>query len=94
MEIEHFIIPWVNSLRLASACGVARNLRAPAPSSVVAVASPATATFLVPKLHLGTHLPRPFHCRSQARITREGSWREMEFRGVQGDVPKCNLGTR
>ena len=48
--------------------------------------------FLAPKLHLGTHLLRQFHCRSRSRA-REGLFhrltaaatnqREIEFRGEQ-----------
>src|SRR5258707_12035830 len=51
---------------------------------------------LVPKLHLGTHLLRQFHCRSRSRA-REGvvhrltaaatSQREMEFREEQEAFP-------
>jgi len=36
--------------------------------------------FLVPELHLGTRLPRQFHCRSRYDHIRLGQ-REMKFRG-------------
>jgi hypothetical protein len=41
---------------------------------------------LVPKLHLGTHLLRQFHCRSRRDNIRL-SQRKMEFREEQETLP-------
>jgi hypothetical protein len=46
--------------------------------------------FLVPKLHLGTHLSRQLHCLCMIII----SYAERSKASKTSSVPKCNLGTR
>src|SRR5438477_13018293 len=46
--------------------------------------------FLVPKLHLGTHLSRQLHCVGMIII----SYAERSKASKTSSVPKCNLGTR